>query len=314
MRHTLPCLLAAILTAGCATPRARPPETAPLSPDAAAAQAAASAPTLSAYMEAVRQLSRRARPETETALTVERWSKDLAVAIQQHAASPTADNEVALAAAYVRHGIADKAYEHFAAAARLDPAESAAWDGLARIWRDWRVPQFGLGDAYRAVHAAPGSPIVHNTLGTILQALGWGRDARVQFAAAVSLDPGAAYARNNLCYSWLMEGEAEAGSIECTQALELEPGLVPARNNLALARAMAGDLAGAAAIFGDVGGEAASQYNLGMVYLAQRRYSAAADAFDRAASLQPSPVLARARANQARGQEALEKGGSHERR
>ena len=101
------------------------------------------------------------------------------------------------------------------------------------------------------------------------------------------LDPGAAYAQNNLCYSWLMEANADAASIACRQALALEPGLVAARNNLALARAIDGDLAGAAEIFGAVGGEAAAQYNLGIVYLAQRRYAAAADAFDRAALLQP---------------------------
>jgi Flp pilus assembly protein TadD len=231
-------------------------------------------------------------------------------------AAPTVENEIDLAQALVRLGIADQAYEHFARAARLNPGEGAAWDGLARIWRDWGFPHIGLGDAYRAVYAAPDSPAVRNTLGTILQFLGKGREARVQFARALALDAGAAYAQNNLCYSWLMEADVDAASVECRGALATEPGLVPARNNLALARAIAGDLAGAAEIFGAVGGEAAAQYNLGIVYLAQRRYPAAADAFDRAAALQPSLLLARGRAAQARqhAADAIENGGSHERR
>jgi Flp pilus assembly protein TadD len=232
----------------------------------------------------------------------ETWSRDLVAAISRHAASPTHATEVGLAQAYVRAGILDQAYEHFAAAARLDPRDGAAWDGLARIWRDWGFPHMGLGDAYRAVWAAPRSAAVHNTLGTILQFLGDGLAARAQFAQALALDDAAAYAHNNLCYSWLMEANADAAAIACGRALAIEPGLVPARNNLALARAIDGDLAGAAEIFGEAGGEAAAHYNLGIVHLSLRRYSAAADAFDRAAVLQPSLVLARDRARQARQQ------------
>jgi Flp pilus assembly protein TadD len=282
----------------------------------AAADAQTVGASMSAYVQAVRELSRRARPRPTDVQRAERWSPDLAAAIASHSAAPTVENEVSLAQAFIRLGIADQAYEHFAKAARLDPGEGAAWDGLARIWRDWGFPHIGLGDAYRAVYAAPMSPAVHNTLGTILQSLGKGREARARFVRVLALDADAAYAQNNLCYSWLMEANADAASVECSRALAIEPGLIPARNNLALARAIAGDLAGAAEIFGAAGGEAAAQYNLGIVCLAQRRYPAAADAFDRAAALQPSLVLARARARQARrhAADAVEDGGFYERR
>ena len=271
---------------------------------------------LAPYVQQVRELSRRARPRATDAIVAEQWSEDLAAAISSHAAAPTYASEVGLAQAYVRAGILDQAFEHFATAARLDPSDGAAWDGRARIWRDWGFSHFGLGDAYRAVWAAPRSPAVHNTLGTILQILGRGRDARVQFAQALDCDAGASYAQNNLCYSWLMEANADAASIACSRALALDPGMTPARNNLALAKAIAGDLAGAAETFGAVSGEAAARYNIGIVYLSLRRYAAAADAFDRAAALQPSMALAHARAHQARqhAADAFENGGSHERR
>jgi Flp pilus assembly protein TadD len=314
-------LLAATLLAGCSTVHARP-ATRPSAPAAPADAVAASAvpqageAPLSSYLRQLREVSRRARPGPTGAELAERWSADLAAAISSYTASPTYAGLIGLAQAYTRAGILDKAHEYFASASRLDPKDGAAWDGLARIWRDWGFPAYGLGDAYRAVHAAPGSPAARNTLGTILQILGEGRAARAQFASALALDAGAAYARNNLCYSWLMEGAAADASAECRAALDLDPGLRVARNNLALATAITGDLAGARDIFGAVGGEAVAQYNLGIVYMAQRRYAAAAGAFDRAAALQPSLTMARARARQAhqRAVDAADPGGSHERR
>ncbi len=322
MRLASLCLLA-LLLAGCATvhqrAQSRPAAVVPPAGDAqgaAGGEPPADASLLTSVQQ-VRELSRRARPASSAALTAERWSPGLAAAIARRAAAPTPANDVGLGQAYVRAGIRDQAYEPFARAARADPRLGAAWDGLARIWRDWGFPHLGLGDAHRAVWASPESPEVRNTLGTILQLLGDGREARLQFARAISLDPDAAYAHSNMCYSWLMEANVAAAVASCSEALAIEPGLTPSRNNLALARAMSGDLAGAEQIFGQTGGQAAAQYNVGIIYLSQRRFAKAADAFDRAARLQPAPHLAGARARQARAlaAEAPEDGrGNDERR
>jgi Flp pilus assembly protein TadD len=173
------------------------------------------------------------------ALMLESSSLDLSMALASHAREPTADSELALAQAYLRHGVLDKASEHFASASRINPREGLAWDGLARVWRAWGFPQFGLGDAYRAVSASPDSPAARNTLGTILQDLGEGAAARAQFERASALDPLAAYPLNNLCYSWLAEANVEAGLPACQRALRLDPTLAVARGNLALATAIA---------------------------------------------------------------------------
>jgi Tfp pilus assembly protein PilF len=311
----LSCLLAAALMAGCATNGPRPPFTSPPSPEGVFEQENARS-TIPAYIRRVREASRGGGSRANGALVAETWSQDLASAISRHTEASTPESEIRLAEAYVRVGILDTAREHFESALRLDPKEAAAWDGLARIWRDWGFPQLALGDAYRAVWAAPRSAAVHNTLGTILLNLGKGPDARVHFTQAAELDPAAAYAHNNLCYSWLMEGETEVAATGCNRALAIDSGLSAARNNLALAKATAGDVAGAARIFERAGGEAAAQYNVGIIHLAQRRCAAAADAFDRAAVLQPSLVLAQDRARQARQclTEALESEMSHDRR
>jgi Tfp pilus assembly protein PilF len=173
------------------------------------------------------------------AILLENASAELSAALARQAAGRTAESEVRLAQAFMRHGVLDKASEHFAEASRRDPREGAAWDGLARVWRDWGFPDLGLGDAYRAVYASPDSPAMRNTLGTVLLALGRGADARAQFARAAALDPGAAYAWNNLCYAWLAEGDFEPAIADCSRALAIDPGFGPAARNLAFARMLA---------------------------------------------------------------------------
>lgn len=209
---------------------------------AAAAPGFASAPS-SASPSAITGV--RSRTSTTGADLLESTAGDLSAAIARHAAEGSVESEIRLAQAFMRHGVLDKASELFAEASRRDPREGAAWDGLARVWRDWGFPQFGLGDAYRAVYAAPGSPIARNTLGTLLLALGRREDARAQFAHAAALDPTAAYAWNNLCYAWLLDGKADSAVASCSRALAADPGLGPAARNRALA-AMLADRASAA--------------------------------------------------------------------
>lgn len=158
----------------------------------------------------------RAKTSTVGAELAEHWSPAVGVARARYANAPTTRNEVELAHAYYSMGILDQAYDYYAEAARRDPREAAAWDGLARIWRDWGYPSLGLGDAHRAVWASPRSPIVHNTLGTVLARLGKHHEASLAFARAVFLDPSAGYAYYNLAMAF----EATGQQVEATRALE----------------------------------------------------------------------------------------------
>jgi tetratricopeptide (TPR) repeat protein len=102
------------------------------------------------------------------------------------------------AAAYLRLGIRDKAYDHLERAVELDPKDAPAYDGLARLWRDWGFPEHGLTDAQRAVKYAPASPIVFNTLGTLYEAMGLQHEAKQAYWRAVEIDSHAEYALANL--------------------------------------------------------------------------------------------------------------------
>ena len=200
---------------------------------------------------------------------------------------------------YRRLRIADRAHHHLQQALRLDPRDAATYDALARLWRDGGLPGLALADAHRAVYYAPLSAVAHNTLGTALQALGRRKEARDQYERALQLDPSAAYALNNLCYGWILDRQPGRAVAACAAALKLAPGLAAARNNLGLAYAAGGELDSARGAFDGVGDRATALYNIGIVYMAKRRYRDAVSAFMAAQQARPSLHMAAARAEQA---------------
>lgn len=174
-------------------------------------------------------------PKQALAPTLESTDQKLAAALFALASAPSAAAHLNVAERYLELGVTDAAFDHFFEARRLDRTDAAAYEGLARLWRDWGFPQLGLPDASRAVYYAPSSPTAHNTLGTLLAAMGRGADARRSYERTIALDPQAAYAWNNLCHLSIAEGEPARAVDECRAALALDPGLGPARDNLARA-------------------------------------------------------------------------------
>jgi Flp pilus assembly protein TadD len=256
--------------------------------------------SLTVFMEKVRVKSEQARPVSTRVATVEASDPSLAAALFITQIQPTAANHRAVAARYVQLGILDVAHEHFSAAVALEPGDAASWDGLARIWRDWGFAHLALADAYRAVYHAPHSPTVHNTLGTVLQALGRRAAARAQFEQALALDVNAAYALSNLCHAWRLDGNVSKATDACRQALQLQPDLESARNNLALSYEAAGDLSSAVATLAESGDKARAAYNEGLLHLARREYREALQWFDLARTQRPQFHAAEAIARQVR--------------
>ena len=119
-----------------------------------------------------------------------------ALAALQRAVSPAAHLRVALA--YADAHVYDQALEHFDGALQLDSRLAGAYDGRARVWRDWHFLGPALADATRAVYFAPRSPEARNTMGTVLAALNDRTAAAAAFRCALALDPDASYAQSNL--------------------------------------------------------------------------------------------------------------------
>jgi Flp pilus assembly protein TadD len=298
MLRIVVCLIAVMLTGACAAKKpVRLVRSAPHVRSSAAPHE-----SLESFIQQVRATSERARPATERAESIEITDPRLATELRALTLESTSANHRAVAAAYMRHGVLDLAHEHFSAAVALDPGDGASWDGLARIWRDWDLPHLALPDAYRGVYFVPNSPVTHNTLGTVLQALGRYADARAQFEQALALDVNAAYALSNLCYGWRLEGDPAKAAEACRNALRLRPDLESARNNLALAYEAEGNLPAALDTLASSADKARAAYNEGLLHLAGRRYREALNAFDRARAARPQYRAAEIMARRVRAQ------------
>jgi Flp pilus assembly protein TadD len=294
-------LLAVVAIAGCAA-RGKAASLNAAKTKTADSSKAAEAGSLQEYIAKVRHLSAVARPAatTTSATTLESRIPELAEALLQVQAAPTADAYLAAGKLYRQRGVLDAAYRHYNAALKLQPDSAEAYEGLARVWRDWRLPELAVGDAARARFYAPDSPEIENTFGTIMQALGRNGDARRAYERAKRLDARATYALNNLCYLAFLEGRMEAAVDLCRAAVKLDPGLKTAHHNLALAYAASGEMALANAAFADASDAAEASFNLGIVYMAGRNYRDAAAAFDAASRARPTLNIARERASEAR--------------
>jgi len=288
-----------VATAGCAERRfvnVTPNRT---SPEGAALSAGAPADSLSAYMAKFREMAANAHPEGRPPIrTVEASDPALAAALLGATAQPSPENYRTVAEQYRRVRVYDKAQEYLTRALKLDPKDGTTHDALARTWRDAGFPDLGVGDSYRAIYYAPKSAAARNTLGTLFQAMGRRAEARTQYEMAARLDPVAAYAHNNLCYGWILEGDSTRALQACRRALALDPESPIAHNNAGLAYAVAGDMTAARESFAHAG-RAAAAYNSGVVNLATQKWDAASKDFLDALAADPSLRSAAMRARQA---------------
>jgi Flp pilus assembly protein TadD len=289
-----------LVGAGCAARQSA--ETATWRPPDSASQSDLAQPPAAASVQS--QIDEKMREHREAAAAnkpavVENNDAALARALKAAEDSPSAENYRRAAVEYRRVQVYDQAHDYFKRAIALDPKNAAAFDGLARTWRDWGLPGVGLSHAYKAVYLAPEWAAAQNTLGTLLYVLGNNGEARRRFERAVALDPRAAYALNNLCYLSFTEGDETRAIAECHEALGRDPGSIVARNNLALAHAAAGQMDQAEREFLAGGSRGIGFYNLGIVHMARRDYPNAAVAFETAFREKPSLWEASVRAREA---------------
>ena len=133
-----------------------------------------------------------------TVITAESTDAELRDALALLKRKPSASAHLAVGHAYAHARVYDQALDHFDHALELDSRLAAAYDGRARLWRQWHFLAPALADATRAVYFAPRSPEARNTMGTVLAALNDPTAAAAAFRCALVLDPDAAYARTNL--------------------------------------------------------------------------------------------------------------------
>lgn len=251
------------------------------------------------YMRKVRALQAQRKTKTTLLPTIEANNPALSRALLGVALHGDAESHLRVARAYVEAGVPDFAFRHYQRAVAVDGCHAAAYDGLARLWRDWKMPEQAMGEAYRGLRCAPDSAPLYNTLGTIMQSVGQLANARQAYAKALALAPAAAYALNNLCYVELADGSPQSAIAYCRAAVKASPTLMAAYNNLAMALTLTGDVVGASQVLSD-GTDPTTSYNSGVLHWVRGEFAEAAEAFDSAADAAPSFGLARKRAVQAR--------------
>lgn len=281
-------LVGAMLTAGCASSGRALKRS---------AEIGVPAESLESTIGKIRELSTRARPvpKAVSGPTIEALDAGLAAALLLLKLLPNGDSHKRVAHEYARLGIFDAAHKHYRAALTIDRRDAAAYDGLARLWRDAGFPELALGDARRAVYHAPASAEVRNTLGTVLQALGHRAYAKEAYETALSLEPGAAYAMNNLGYLALLDGDASHAMHFFLAAQKADRTLTAATHNLALAYGAADRMDLARATMADEPA-ARIEYNLGIINLGRGNKAEALRAFTEACRVDPALRLACLRA------------------
>jgi len=256
--------------------------------------------SLQDHMKMIRHLSARPVMKESAGAKAESTDPQLKAALQLATAAPSAENQLLVAHEYFRLGILDTAYTYANRAVLQKPRFAEGHELLARIWREWGLPGLGIGPATRAMYFDPLSASAQNTLGTLLDALGQPDEARWAFARAVARDPSAGWALNNLCFVELRMGRLVEARSHCEAALVADPDMTAARNNLALIFVASGDTAAAGKAFLAAGNPADAAYNRGIVHMAQRSYTRAAEAFEEAIAARPAFTAAKTRAHEAR--------------
>jgi Flp pilus assembly protein TadD len=143
---------------------------------------------------------------------------DLREATMRLRFAPTPGHHLEVARIYRRLKIFDTAHDYLSRSLVVNGPHPEVLDALARLWRDWGQPGQGLSYAHRAVYLDPKWATSHNTLGTVLFALGQRIEARKQFEVAVGLEPNAPWALQNLCVAYQAEGRTREAISTCRKA------------------------------------------------------------------------------------------------
>jgi len=196
----------ALVAAGMACATARPLSLAdrfivPGTPalDLTAPPATDSPPAVSAPVAAAPAAPGPAPLPLVAARTLEASSPQLRSRLATLAVSPTPEAHLDVATTYAEYGVHDRAFDYLAAGLVRHPRHPGLHDAVARLWRDWGLPERAVRHAHLAVRYAPDSPAAQTTLGSILWVLAFHEEAARAFERAFALDASAAYTRRNWC-------------------------------------------------------------------------------------------------------------------
>jgi Tfp pilus assembly protein PilF len=242
---------------------------------------------LSDYVQAVLKISSENTAAAEQALKQLHDRRPELAKLSSRAAANRRDVETrrALAEAYLEEGLPPYAFQMYQEIQSIKPDDSRAELGIARVWDIWGDYGLAHQHAQRAVLLEPGSAEAFEVLGRIQLHRNDLDQALSAFLSAVKVKPQNASLLANAGYVFLKRGDLLQARLYFEQALAVDGSLVEARNNLGIALARMGERSRALQEFMAVNDPAAAFNNLGVVYLGQKQWRDARDAFLRALAL-----------------------------
>ena len=197
------------------------------------------------------------------------------------------DSRRLLAEAYMDEALLPYAFQMYQEIQSIKPDDSLAELGVARLWDRWGDYGLAYQHAERAVVLEPRSAEALEALGRVLLHRNQIDQALSAFLSAVEIKPQSASLLSNTGYVFLKRGDLPQARLYLERAVAANDSLVEARNNLGIVLARMGEPNHALAEFMAVNDPAAAFNNLGVVYLDQKRWSEAREAFRRALVLDP---------------------------
>ena len=244
---------------------------------------------LSDYVRSILKISQENSVAAEQALKQLYVRRPDLAALSSRASANAPDFEARriLAEAYMDEGLLPFAFQMYQEIQAIKPQDARAQIGVARVWDKWGDFDLAKRHAERAVFLDPGSAQALEVLGRIYLHRNELDPALSAYLSALKIKPQDPSLLNNAGYIYLQRGDLLQARLYLEQAVAVDDSLVEAHNNLGIALARLGDRQRALQEFMAVNEPAAAFNNLGVVYLGQKKWIEARDAFRRAIALDP---------------------------
>jgi tetratricopeptide (TPR) repeat protein len=202
------------------------------------------------------------------------------------------DSRRLLAEAYMDEELLPYAFQMYQEIQSIKPDDSLAELGVAQVWDRWGDYGLAYQHAERAVVLEPRSAEALETLGRVHFHRNQLDQALSAFLSALEINPQNASLLSNAGYVFQQRGDLAQARRFLERAIAVDNSIAEAHNNLGVVLARMGERDHALREFMAVNDPAAAFNNLGVVYLSQKRWSEARDAFRRALVLDPAQAKA----------------------
>ena len=254
----------------------------------------ASPADLSEYIRTVLKISQEDTQSREALKKLHERRPELEELVERIAANPEdIESRRTLAADYFKEGLYYSAFELYQQMRSTELGDAAVEQGLARIWDEWGKDSLAKRHAERALELDPQSAEALELLGTIHLHRNDPQAAGSAFLAALALAPEDPSLPSAIGMAYLELGNWTKAHDYLEKALALDPALIETRNNLAYALARLGDYDGALYEFAAANPPTVAFNKLGVVYLAERKWAKAQNAFKQALVQDPNYLKAR---------------------